>query len=159
MNDAAPAWSLRVAPREWQRQSLAKWLPSTLGVASVVTGGGKTVFAFLCMQEFRKQNAVGRIVILVPTMTLLDQWYVWLQEDFGVPLDQIACHSSQGKPRKPAAVNVLVINTAREMARKLIDGRTFLIVDECHRLGSPKNAKALQGDYTAALGLSVTPQR
>jgi superfamily II DNA or RNA helicase len=35
----------------------------------------------------------------------------------------------------------------------------MLIVDECHRLGSPENAKALLGEYAATLGLSATPER
>lgn len=153
-------WSLRIEPREWQKKALRNWLKRMRGVASVVTGGGKTIFAFLCMHEFRDRHADGRVVILVPTMTLLDQWYVGLQEDFGVPAEDIACFSSQEKARKPRAVNVLVINSARGMVRQMIlEGKTFLIVDECHRAGSPENAKALQGDFAAALGLSATPQR
>jgi superfamily II DNA or RNA helicase len=32
-------------------------------------------------------------------------------------------------------------------------------VDECHRAGSPENAKALAGTFSAALGLSATPER
>jgi superfamily II DNA or RNA helicase len=35
----------------------------------------------------------------------------------------------------------------------------LLIVDECHRAGSAINAKALRGEYRAALGLSATPVR
>jgi superfamily II DNA or RNA helicase len=35
----------------------------------------------------------------------------------------------------------------------------MLIVDECHRAGSPENARALQGDFVATLGLSATPER
>ena len=61
-----------------------RWLGCHKGVASVVTGGGKTIFAFLCMANFRRECEDGRFIILVPTITLLDQWYVSLQEDFGV---------------------------------------------------------------------------
>ena len=35
----------------------------------------------------------------------------------------------------------------------------MLVVDECHRAGSPENAKALAGSYRCTLGLSATPQR
>jgi superfamily II DNA or RNA helicase len=35
----------------------------------------------------------------------------------------------------------------------------MLVVDECHRAGSPQNALALRGNYRAALGLSATPER
>ena len=154
------SWTLRVELRDWQRKAREEWLVLMRGVVSVVTGGGKTVFAFLCMQEFLKKYPRGRIIVLVPTITLLDQWYVGLQEDFGVGAEEIACFSSQEKAAKPCAVNVLVINSGRELVRKLVGTeKTFLIVDECHRAGSPENAKALKGEFVAALGLSATPQR
>ena len=157
---AAPSWSLRLTPRAWQTQALIIWRSSMCGVASVVTGGGKTVFAFLCMREFRKRHPDGRIIIVVPTMTLLDQWHVGLQEEFGVPPEDIACFSSQEKARTARAVNILVINSARHKVREIVlKSKTFLIVDECHRAGSPENAKALQGEFTATLGLSATPRR
>ena len=35
----------------------------------------------------------------------------------------------------------------------------MLVVDECHRAGSPENARALLGEYDATLGLSATPER
>jgi superfamily II DNA or RNA helicase len=35
----------------------------------------------------------------------------------------------------------------------------MLIADECHRMGSVENAKALRGRYVATLGLSATPER
>ncbi len=161
MNNPSPSsWSLCFEPRKWQEQALSEWLKGMRGVASVVTGGGKTILAFLCMRAFWKKCERGRVVILVPTLTLLDQWYVSLQEDFGVPAEVIACYSSQERPKKPGVVNVLVINSGRHLVRKLASGQqVFLVVDECHRAGSPENAKALQGIFAAALGLSATPQR
>ena len=130
------------------------------GVVSVVTGGGKTVFAFLCMREFRRRHPDGTAIVVVPTTTLLDQWSVGLQHEFAVPPDEIACFSSQEKARRPRTVNVLVINTARRKIHEFpLDAKTFLIVDECHRAGSPENAKALHGRFVATLGLSATPYR
>ncbi|MGP8248071.1 MAG: DEAD/DEAH box helicase [Bryobacteraceae bacterium] len=153
-------WALKSKPREWQSTALERWIPEHRGVASVVTGGGKTVFAFLCMDAFNREHPDGRYIILVPTITLLDQWYVSLQEDFGVPETEIACFSSQEKAAKPAKINLMVINTGRTAVKKLSQGPPcFLIVDECHRAGSPENAKALAGNFAAALGLSATPQR
>src|SRR5579864_5350423 len=112
------------------------------------------------MDAFSREHPAGRYIILVPTITLLDQWYVSLQEDFGVKEADISYFSSQEKASKPAKVNLLVINTGRTMAHKMSQGQPcFLIVDECHRAGSPENAKALRGDFAAALGLSATPER
>jgi superfamily II DNA or RNA helicase len=165
MNERLPktpedGWKLRLQPRAWQTQALARWSENLRGVVGVVTGGGKTIFAFLCMQRFVSQHTTGRTIIIVPTLTLLDQWYVSLQEDFGVKEDEIACYSSQEKAEKPSRINILVINTARTMTKKFASGQpTLVIVDECHRAGSPENAKALVGNFAAALGLSATPER
>jgi superfamily II DNA or RNA helicase len=53
-----------------------------------------------------------------------------------------------------------VINTARSSLLELSkDCRALLIVDECHRAGSLKNALSLRGAYDATLGLSATPVR
>ena len=161
MSDHSPSsWSLPIKAREWQQKALNEWVKEMRGVAGVVTGAGKTIFSFLCMHEFWKEHADGRVIILVPTITLLDQWHLSLREDFGVPIQEIACFSSQEKAKKPCAVNILVINSGRNLVGKLAAGKkVFLIVDECHRAGSPENAKALMGKFTAALGLSATPQR
>ena len=130
------------------------------GVASVVTGGGKTFFAFLCIQEFRKKYMDGRVVIVVPTVVLLDQWYISLRDDLGVAADDIACYSGQESTGESRVVNIIVINTGRRLVRSVTaDTTTLLIVDECHRAGSPENSKALRGSITAALGLSATPRR
>jgi superfamily II DNA or RNA helicase len=153
-------WSLRYNARNWQTEALPLWEKGLRGVVSVVTGGGKTVFAELCMIKFRERYPDGRIIVLVPTITLLDQWCVSLQEELNIPADQIACFSGREKRSKTNIVNLMVINTGRTLAPKLARGLDImLVVDECHRAGSPANALALQIAPVAALGLSATPER
>lgn len=153
-------WKLRLKPRDWQLDALRLWLKDSRGVASVVTGGGKTVFAFQCMLAFRERFPDARFIIIVPTITLLDQWTVAAQEELGASDGEISCYSSQEKSSKPNIINILVINSARKLAKPMIAGQpTMLIVDECHRAGSPENAKALTGEFAATLGLSATPRR
>lgn len=102
----------------------------------------------------------GRILIIVPTTALVDQWFVSLQEDLGVPHEMIAIFSGEEKPKQPSIINIMVINSARKMAPIVSSaGETFLIVDECHRAGSPVNVRSLYGEHQAVLGLSATPQR
>ena len=154
------AWSLTNPPREWQSKALGAWKHSFRGIASVVTGGGKTTFAQMCMQVFREHYPLGRFVIVVPTMALLDQWYVSLREDLMVPSDAIALFSGEGRPDDFGIVNLMVVNTARIYALKASIGHeTMLIVDECHRAASQANALALKGSHRATLGISATPQR
>lgn len=97
---------------------------------------------------------------MVPTITLLDQWYLGIVDDLGVPANEIACFSGEEKSPIFKQVNLLVINTARTKLKELEKkNRCFLIVDECHRAGSPINSQVLNGQYAATLGLSATPKR
>ncbi len=155
-----PSWTVAQLPRRWQSEALVTWIEALRGIASVVTGAGKTTFAQMCMSHFRKLYADGRFVIIVPTTVLLDQWYISLREDFAVPAESIATYSGEGRPAEPAVVNLMVANTARTYAPKIAGMyKTMLIVDECHRTASEANAAALRGSHTATLGISATPER
>ena len=153
-------WTLAVEPRAWQERAFALWRSQMRGIAAVVTGAGKTLLAEMCMLAFREAFPDGRCVVIVPTLALLDQWYVSVREDLHVHERDIATYSGEGHPAQPARVNLMVLNTARRIA-PLIASRfdTFLIVDECHRAASPVNALALRGPHPATLGLSATPER
>ena len=153
-------WTLTKNPRDWQTAALDSWQKSFRGIASVVTGGGKTIFAQMCMESFRRHYPLGRFVIVVPTLALLDQWYVSLREDFLVPADDIASFSSEARPETFGTVNLMVINTARLHATKVPETHdAMLIVDECHRAASQSNSLSLRGEYRATLGISATPER
>lgn len=129
------------------------------GVIAVVTGGGKTVFAYSCMLDLRSRKDVGAYVIVTPTLALLDQWYVGLTEDLSIPQEQIAVFGTSYRGRH-RLVNLAVVNTARRVAPEISRSvPTFLIVDECHRAASHENRRSLQGTHLAALGLSATPER
>jgi superfamily II DNA or RNA helicase len=118
------------------------------------------MFAELCILDFIAEVAGGQIVVIVPTVALLDQWYIDLQEDLGVSAKDIAAFAGGRRSEQAAAINLLVLNTARHEAPKLAAAApTLLIIDECHRAASPENAKALAGEYVASLGLSATPER
>ena len=156
----ARKWSLSFAPRRWQLECLRAWEVDYRGIASVITGAGKTGLALMCMLRFAGEFPDGRVVIVVPTRALVDQWYVALQEDLSVSEDDIAVYSAEERPGDPRIVNLMVINTARRAASFLASQYdTLLIVDECHRAGSPVNALALQGPHRASMGLSATPVR
>ncbi len=126
----------------------------------MVTGAGKTTFAQMCMNIFRANHPDGRFVVVVPTIALMDQWYVSLREDLHVSEDEIAFYSGEGRPEGPSLINLMVINTARQWAPVVVNGfNCMLIVDECHRAASNANSLALVGSPVATLGLSATPER
>ena len=154
------AWKLRFTPRNWQVDALERWKKGLRGIVEVVTGGGKTVLAQMCLIEFFKSYKNGQALILVPTVSLLDQWCVALQEDIGLLPDDIGLLSGEESCQGDEPIIVAVINSARSFTQAFSSNRDiFLIVDECHRAGSPQNAKALLGQFVATLGLSATPER
>ena len=160
ITSTSKTWTLTKVARDWQTVALASWEESFRGIASVVTGGGKTIFAQMCMALFRRRYPLGRFVIVVPTLALLDQWYVSLREDFLVPANEIAFFSGEGFPENLNIVNLMVINTARSHAIKVPQSHdAMLIVDECHRAATKSNSMALIGTYRATLGISATPER
>lgn len=153
-------WALRYPPRQWQSTALERWTEKQAGIVQVVTGGGKTVFAQLCLLDFFSRGTDGQALIIVPTISLLDQWCLALQDELNVHPDQIGLLNGQERPRGDEPIIIAVINTARNFSANFAqDRRVFLIVDECHRAGSPANAKAIQGNFAATLGLSATPER
>jgi len=157
----APRWQMAASLRTWQIEALDAWHEQgDRGVAAVVTGGGKTIFAYACMADLIKRVPESRFVILVPTVALQDQWAVGLSDDLGVAASELALFGGGRKHPKPGRVNLMVINTGRTHAPPIsAAGPTMLIVDECHRVASPINAQALAGAHIATLGLSATPER
>lgn len=153
--------SIKLTPRDWQSAALDRWQANGMhGIASVVTGGGKTAFAFFCLEQFLRRHKRGEVLVIVPTTALLDQWYVAFQDEAGIPSEHIAVYSGLERTEVPRRISISVINTARTGSIPVSsDIPTFLIVDECHRAGSPVNSRALEGDYAATLGLSATPRR
>lgn len=153
-------WNPRFEPRRWQEEAFEAWKPTTRGIVRVVTGGGKTALALMCIAHFHQTHRNARSIIVVPTLALLDQWYTTLIDDLSVPERDIAIYSGEEKSAQPAAICLVVLNTARTMSKVLAqDTDAFLVVDECHRIGSPVNALALDVPVSAALGLSATPER
>lgn len=146
--------------RKWQEEALEEWERESKGVVEVVTGGGKTIFAMFCMESLLEDRKNCQVVIIVPTIALLDQWYLELIEHTSLSENDIALYGGGGREVRSAKVSIAVINTARSVAEEICASQeTLLIVDECHRSGTQENVRsiAVESDYT--LGLSATPER
>jgi superfamily II DNA or RNA helicase len=146
--------------REWQTKALEAWWPTKRGIAAVVTGAGKTPFALGCFSRLRELDPNVRLVVVVPTISLLDQWALAVEESLSLRPSDIATFGGGERSSKFGLVNIVVINTARKLLQTLPPSASWmLVVDECHRAGSRENSLALRGSYIATLGLSATPER
>ena len=68
--------------REWQETAFPLWWNRKRGIVKVVTGGGKTVFAIHCLKQYLEENPNNSILIVVPSIALLDQWYEGLLQSY-----------------------------------------------------------------------------
>jgi superfamily II DNA or RNA helicase len=145
--------------RPWQNEALKAWhAAGRRGIVEVVTGAGKTRLALAAARGWMDDHPMGKVLIIVPTSALQDQWIVSLTEDMGLSLDSIGTWPGNSEPS--ARVHVLIVNTARNIANKLACGQyVLLIADECHRYATPQNIRAVDLDAVAALGLTATAER
>lgn len=145
----------KLTPRGWQIDALAEWERANhRGIVSVVTGGGKTVFALSCIERIRPVATL----IIVPTAALLEQWWEEAANYFDLELDEINIVTGSLRFRL-GAINIAVLNTAAKLAERIQEHKCFLIVDECHKAASEQFRSALQVNAFASLGLSATPER
>ena len=155
-----PIQKLQRQPRRWQTEALTAWSSGFRGVVSVVTGAGKTFFAMQCMLAVWERRPDIKVLIVVPTVALMDQWRAALQDELGVSDADIDLVGGGIRRIERSLITVAVLDSARELVTELTsEGQWFLVVDECHRVASPVNRKVLRGSYIATLGLSATPER
>lgn len=146
--------------RRWQIDALTKWIARRRGVASVVTGAGKTRLALACVAEQRKSSPDMQVLVIVPTLALLDQWLSVFHADPVFEREQVATHSDGKLGPTTAPYNLATANTARTATKALSSrGSWMLVADECHRYASPANRAAIDAPWGASLGLSATPSR
>lgn len=146
---------MAITLRTWQEAALREWASrDQRGIVSVVTGGGKTVFALACIAHARPETSL----VIVPTVALLDQWWEEAAAFFGLQLDEINIIKGR-KGLRSGTINIAVLNSAVRLVEHPRTRPSMLVVDECHKAASPKFRKALDIPKVASLGLSATPER
>jgi superfamily II DNA or RNA helicase len=141
--------------RRWQKDALERWkTEGDRGIVSVVTGGGKTIFALACIERIKALTTL----IVVPTAALLDQWWEETAAFFSWRLDDVNIVTGSNGIRA-GTVNIAILNTAAKLAESRRIPKCFLIIDECHRAASPAFRRILAVETFASLGLSATPER
>ncbi len=107
-----------------------------------------------------ERHPEAKVLIVVPTIALMDQWRAALQNELMIDDADISALGGGTRRISRSLVTVAVLDSVRGLVTELTSqGRWFLVVDECHRVASPVNRKVLKGRYIATLGLSATPER
>ena len=109
--------------REWQKTALDLWKKNNFrGIVEVATAGGKTIFAIEGAKTWLEANPMGKILVIVPTTALQDQWYVSLLDEMKLASSEIALWPENENVK--AKVHVMVVNTART--------KSMIIAQNCH---------------------------
>lgn len=171
-------------PRNYQQQACIKWKNNKQkGLFAMATGTGKTLTSLNCLLRIYKVYGYYKAVILVPTITLVNQWE---QECKRFLFSQIVKISSKNQLWRQeldalkaketfnlsgVEPSYIIISTYASFARENVFydlmsfpskamKQTLLIADEAHNMGAGRIMDRLDGiKYIRRIGLSATPER
>ena len=143
--------------REWQEKAFPLWWEKKRGIIKVVTGGGKTFFAIYCLKKYLENDPQKSILIVVPSIALLDQWYDSLSQNFDDK--EISLNGGGEQTKVITKICISTIDSLKNIISLIDAENTLLIVDECHKIGTEKRGEMLTNAWHATLGLSATPER
>lgn len=143
--------------RPWQAEAFAAWSGTCRGVIEAVTGTGKTRLAIAASRTVLDRG--GRVLVLVPTLELLDQWRASVRE----LLPDVSVGRLGGGSSDDLFSHHVLLATPHSAAGVPIDlppGAAGLVVaDEAHRYGAPTWGAALPAAFGLRLALTATYER
>lgn len=164
-------------PRQYQVAAYESWVRNEYkGIFAMATGTGKTITSLNCvLTEFRRNpEKIYHVLILVPTITLVEQWEkevgsfnfrdVYTISSKVSWQNEIATMISSSK-RIP--ISFVIISTYASFVKDKFQSLmadlpddTIFIADEGHNLASPTVASKIKGlNLQRRIGLSATPKR
>ena len=143
--------------REWQEKAFPLWWEKKRGIIKVVTGGGKTFFAIHCLKRYLENDPQKSILIVVPSIALLDQWYDSLSQNFDDK--EISLNGGGEQTKIITKICISTIDSLKNIISLIDAENTLLIVDECHKIGTENRGEMLTNVWHATRGLSATPER
>lgn len=151
----------------WQKEAVEAWIRGDgrgrhRGTMEIFTGGGKTLIAIACAAAVAADVDHLKLAVVVPTEVLARQWRKSLVEHTHLQESEVGLLGAGHRDDfRKCRVLVAVINSARDSLPELAEGvsELMLVIDECHRAGSPKNSRVLKTKSDYRLGLSATPDR
>jgi len=177
-----PSFPFPSGPRPYQKTAFENWMGNgQKGLFAMATGTGKTITALNCLLEIYIRKRYYKGLILVPTITLVQQWEVECRKfHFGNiikvcsknpgwqdEVDRIAFDEKYTTNENSTPSYIIIATYASFSREKIFDAltgfdkrRLLLIADECHNMGSQTMIQRLKRvPYQRRIGLSATPER
>jgi len=177
--DTKPKFPYPSGAREYQQTAFENWKNNKQqGLFAMATGTGKTITSLNCLLEIYKKVGYYKALILVPTITLVNQWESECRKFNFAAIIKVCSKSPRWKNdiagillqerlRPTEQVSYIIIATYASFSRQNIfaelnqlPAKTLLIADECHNMGSATMRKLLpKVNCKRRIGLSATPER
>ena len=183
-NENEPKFPYSTGPRHYQQQAFENWKANRQkGLFAMATGTGKTLTSLNCLLEIYRSKGYYKAIILVPTLTLVEQWEEECQKFNFKHIIRVCSKNKNWKSELDAIrfqeeynfsdtePSYIIIATYASFAREsifkdltTISGKILkkllLIADEAHNMGSSRILDRLGGiKYVRRIGLSATPER
>jgi len=179
--DIEPHFPYPTGPREYQKKAFDSWKKSQCGLFNMATGTGKTLTSLNCLLQIYKQFGYYKAIILVPTVTLVEQWEKECRKfdfqhivkvcsknkDWKGEIDRLTMKENFNPTNSP--INYIVISTYASFARNNVfhdlislSKKCLLIADEAHNMGSKRILDRIDSvgeRFKRRIGLSATPER
>lgn len=167
--------------RDYQKKAFENWKNNgQKGLFAMATGTGKTITSLNCLLEIYKKTGYYKAIILVPTITLLEQWVGECRKfnfnnifkvysknsNWKNDIDTLTLQEKLGG--KDEKISYVIISTYASFAKDNVfsrlnefsKARLLLIADEAHNMGSGQIRSKLNAvKYGRRIGLSATPER
>lgn len=165
-------------PRDYQKMAFENWRKNgQKGLFAMATGTGKTITSLNCLLEIYKKCGYYKAIILVPTITLVDQWEkecrkfnfnsiykVYSKNIWQKDIDNIRLNEKLFSDKE---LSYVIISTYASFSKQKVFNelnnlsyKTLLIADEAHNMGSERLIQMLPKiKYERRIGLSATPER
>lgn len=165
--------------RPYQEEAIKKWVSNGYKyIFEMATGSGKTFTALSGLQRFKNDKGFVRCLIVVPLLTLVEQWEAEVKSTLG-PISTIVADGSNPQWRSDVRrlaqaarlgndSDFVIVTTYSTFStqdfRDLMDGfpneDVILLADEMHNLVTENSIKSASSNkFKYRLGLSATPTR
>ncbi|MBP5421111.1 MAG: DEAD/DEAH box helicase family protein [Paludibacteraceae bacterium] len=180
MNFGKPCFPYDSGPREYQKKAFENWKNSKQkGLFAMATGTGKTITSLNCLLEIYNKSGYYKAIILVPTITLVEQWEIECKKFNFSTIIKVCSKYNNWKSsvanlrllemtNSDNKLSYIIISTYASFVRSDVfmelnqfpKNKLLLIADEAHNMGGSLMANRLNDiKYLRRIGLSATPER
>lgn len=180
MDFGKPRFPYDSGPREYQKKAFENWKNNKQkGLFAMATGTGKTITSLNCLLEIYNKLGYYKAIILVPTITLVEQWEIECKKFNFSTIIKVCSKYNNWKSsvanlrllemtNSDNKLSYIIISTYASFVRSNVfmelnqfpKNKLLLIADEAHNMGGGLMANRLSEiKYLRRIGLSATPER